>query len=104
MVKLLEDKELATIRSALGRRRSKRKVLEHPHEEVLQQPFAGFPGDQRRVPSDAKLRSSLSLLSASFCSSSLSHRVVVCASDARILDQALQPQTDHLACSREICN
>jgi hypothetical protein len=61
VVKLLEDKELATIRSALGRRRSKRKVLEHPHEEVLQQPFAGFPGDQRRVLSDAKLRSSLSL-------------------------------------------
>ena len=93
-VKLLEDKELATFRSTLGRRRSKRKVLEHPREELLHQPFAGLCGDKMRVPSGAKLRSSLSLarFSCASCSSSES-----CARVARCFTQAFSAQSDHLA-------
>jgi hypothetical protein len=92
VVKLLKDEELATIRSALGRRRSKRKVLVHPPEDLLQQPFAGLPGDENKLRSDAKRSSSFS------CASSLFHSR---ACGALCLDQAFLSRTDHLASYRE---
>jgi hypothetical protein len=89
VVKLLMEEKMATIRSALGRRRSKRKVLVHPPEDLRYQPFAGLPREERKILSDAKLCSSFSLASSSLFHSS--------ACGALCLDQALQFQTDHLA-------
>jgi hypothetical protein len=93
VVKLVNEQQEATIRSALGRRRSKRKVAVRELQDLPIQPFAGCNNStgftastsstEGKLLSDAKL--------CSLCPSlelSASHRVVVlCASDARSLDK-----------------
>jgi hypothetical protein len=98
VVKLVNEQKEATIRSALGRRRSKRKVLVRQLHDLPIQPFAGLTtstsSTEGKLLSDAKLCSCCLSLE-----DSASHRVVVlCASDARVFDQAKQVRIDHLAC------
>jgi hypothetical protein len=106
VVKLVEEHEEATIRSALGRRRSKRKVFVPQLQDLPIKPFAGSTistsSTERLMLSDAKLCSCSPLQEYS-----LSHRVVVCATCysrtlvcapcSRSLDQAKLATTDHLA-------
>ena len=65
VVKLLLEQEEATIRSTLGRRRSKRKVLVPQPQDLPQEPFAGYSKKIRKNDSDVPV--------SYFCRASLSH-------------------------------
>jgi len=84
VVKFVADQDEATVRSALGRRRSKRTVLgPQPQELQMVEPFAGY----EELPGKIAVTPNVGLLS--LCASSSSH---VCASYARCLDQAFPCQ------------
>ena len=103
VVKLVNEQKEATIRSALGRRRSKRKVAVRELQDLPIHPFAGIANSTGFTISTSSTEGKL-LSDAKLCSCCLSleysasHRVVVlCASDARVFDQAKQVRIDHLA-------
>ena len=84
VVTFVADQDEATVRSALGRRRSKRKVLGPQLQELqIGEPFAGYEESVRKLA----VTPNVGLLS--LCASSSSY---VCASYSRCLDQAFPRQ------------
>jgi hypothetical protein len=89
VVNFVADQDEAMVRSALDRRRSKRKVLGPQLQELPNgEPFAGYEEYPRKIA----VTPNVGLLS--LCASSLRFTRAL---DARCLDQALFASADHLA-------